>query len=372
MAYGYSCRTSKWSNRSGLVRATLATLFTFALARPTAASVTSQWALQYLHADQIWKTTRGAGVEVAVIDTGVQPNADLSTNLRDGADFSNMGEQSIGDGRTDTDSYGHGTGEASLIAGSGSATQGLAPATAILPVRASDGAGSELTFSTAPAIEYAIAHGASVVNIAFTLSLDSHEIREAVDDALSHNIVVVAAVGNFGTAQQYYPAAWPGVIGVGAIDSSGKVWERSNTGADVALVAPGVHILRDDNRGRVGYSDGTSEATAYVSAAAALVRSAHPGWSASEVVAALEETADKPAAMGGAVRDDRYGAGILDVLAAVRLAEPPVVGGAAGGAVAPMRKAAGGGWGWLFGAGGAAVVGGLIVFRTRRRVRRRA
>ncbi|WP_194926786.1 S8 family serine peptidase, partial [Catenulispora pinisilvae] len=253
------------------------------------------------------------GAEVAVIDTGVRPNSDLTVNLLQGADFSDTTGANIGDGHIDLDNYGHGTGEATLIAGSGIKTLGLAPDSTILPVRASDGTSTGLVFGIIPAIEYAISHRSRVINLALTFSMDDPGIHRAVQDALDHDVVVVAAIGSDGTPQQYYPAAWPGVVGVGAIDSSGNVWSQSDTGADVALVAPGVHILRDDNQGRVGYSDGTSEATAYVSAAAALVRSAHPGWSGPQVVAALEATADKPAAMRGAARDDRYGAGILDV-----------------------------------------------------------
>ncbi|MBW8806194.1 MAG: S8 family serine peptidase [Catenulisporales bacterium] len=232
--------------------------------------------------EKVWQLTRGAGIRVAVVDTGVQPNADLVNSLSAGADFSDTTGENIDNGFIDIDSYGHGTGEASLIAGSGSVsgmgTLGLAPAATIVPLRASDkGTSAKWVFDTAPALEYAITHDCRVINLAFTLDQDNPKIHHAIQDALDRDVVVVAAVGNDGTSQQYYPAAWPGVVGVGAIDSSGNVWERSNTGPDVALVAPGVHILRDDNRGRVGYSDGTSEATAYVSAAAALVRSAHPG-----------------------------------------------------------------------------------------------
>ncbi|WP_344666845.1 S8 family serine peptidase, partial [Catenulispora yoronensis] len=266
------------------------------------------------------------------MDTGVEPIADLSLNLLAGADFSNMSTTaSIGDGRIDVDEYGHGTGEASLIAGVKRSNQngiyGLAPEARILPIKASDGPGAGLVFGITPAINYAITNHATVINLALTSTANDPEIYNAIMRAKSRGIIVVAAVGNDGTSRQYYPAAWPGVVGVGAIDSSGRVWDRSNWGDDVDLVAPGVHILRDDNRGRVGYSDGTSEATAYVSAAAALVRSAHPGWTAGEVVAALEATADKPADMHGAVRDARYGAGILDVLAAVSLERPPGSGG---------------------------------------------
>jgi subtilisin family serine protease len=330
------------------------------------ASIDSQWALRYLQANKVWEVTRGSGIEVAVVDTGVQPSADVSTNLLRGADFSGPSGINIGSGHLDVDSYGHGTGEATIIGGSGAKTLGLAPGSSILPVRATDGSNAGLIFGVTPGIEFAVSHKARVLNLALGYEHDDPDIHRAVQDALDHDVVVVAAVGNDGTSQQYYPAALPGVVGVGAIDSSGAVWSQSNTGADVALVAPGVHILRDDNQGRVGYSDGTSEATAYVSAAAALVRSAHPGWSAVQVVAALESTADKPAAMRGALRDDRYGAGILDVLAAVRLTEPPTVGGPP--AAAPARRD--GGWGWWLVGGGAACVCGLIFFEVWRRLRR--
>lgn len=351
-----------------MVRGLLALLLASAPAPLVGASTATQWALQYLKADAVWRITRGSGETVAVVDTGVQPVADVAANVISGADFSDATGKSVSDGRTDIDTNGHGTGEASLIAGisvSNGGTLGLAPDARILPIRAAEVSGPGLVYGVGPAIEYAISRGSRVVNLALTYDIGNSDTYEAVRDAQEHDVVVVAAVGNDGTSRQYYPAAWPGVVGVGAIDSSGKVWERSNTGADVALVAPGVHILRDDNRGRVGYSDGTSEATAYVSAAAALVRSAHPGWSAAEVVAALEETADKPAEMRGAARDDRYGAGVLDVLAAVSLVRPPVVGGVGGKAGRTHVRGSGvdSAW-WVVGlcvAGAVGVVGTVAV-----------
>ena len=366
MASRYSRSASRRRHLARLALAFMTITFALAFTGLACASAETQWALPYLHADKVWQTTRGSGSEVAVIDTGVQPNADLSADLLPGADFSDTTGSSVGDGHIDSDSYGHGTGEATLIGGSGAGTLGLAPAATILPVRASDGTSARFALGITPAIEYAISRHARVINLALTFDRNDPDIYRAVQDALDHDVVVVAAVGNFGTAQQYYPAAWAGVVGVGAIDSSGAVWSQSDSGADVALVAPGVHILRDDNQGRVGYSDGTSEATAYVSAAAALVRSAHPRWTAVQVVAALESTADKPAAMRGAARDDRYGAGILDVLAAVRLAEPPAVGGPV---AAPVRGA-GGGWAswWVVGGGAAGVC--LIFLGAWRRLRR--
>ncbi|MFL6110969.1 MAG: S8 family serine peptidase [Catenulispora sp.] len=370
MATGHYCRAARWSPHSGLVRAGLAVTFAFASTCASSASTENQWALRFLNAERVWQLTRGTGIRVAVVDTGVQSDTDLANSLTTGADFSAATGQNVGDGLIDTDSYGHGTGEASLIAGSGSAgdigTLGLAPEADIVPVRASEnGMSAKWVFGAAPAVEYATSHGCRVINLAFALGADSEEIHHAIQDAITHDVVVVAAVGNDGTSQQYYPAAWPGVVGVGAIDSSGNVWERSNTGPDVALVAPGVHILRDDNRGRVGYSDGTSEATAYVSAAAALVRSAHPAWSAAEVVAALKATAYKPAAIHGAARDDRYGAGILNVLGAVSLARPPDVGGVG----KPAQRNGTRVWWWVIGGAAAAAGGAVAIGLTMRRRR---
>jgi type VII secretion-associated serine protease mycosin len=294
---------------------------------------TSQWALDFLHAQDVWQLSTGVGVTLAVVDSGVSPSAGLGDRLLIGADFSQGTSVSTGNGRTDTDWDGHGTGMASLIGGSRSTeaaeTVGLAPDCLILPVRASTTNGSGVTFGLAPALRYASTHGAKVINLSVVEPADEQETRNAIRRAIAQDAVVVAGVGNDGNGTQYYPAAYPGVLGVGAIDRYGKVWSQSNTGADVGLVAPGVDIYRDDNQGRQGYSDGTSEATAYVSAAAALVRSAHPTWTAPQVVAALIATADKPAAMHGAVRTDEYGYGILDVLAALRLSEPPPVGGTA-------------------------------------------
>src|ERR1051326_7849235 len=134
-------RTIRWGSHPRLVRSALAATLALAPTGFSSPSTDHQWALQFLSATKIWQLTRGGGVRVAVIDTGVQPGADLSNNLSSGADFSDTTGANIGDGLIDTDSYGHGTGEASLIAGEGSASGvgilGLAPAVTIVPVRAS-------------------------------------------------------------------------------------------------------------------------------------------------------------------------------------------------------------------------------------------
>lgn len=354
------------------------------------ADASHQWALRYLAAQNIWKQTTGSNVTVAIIDSGVTPTENLGSRLLTGADFSTGTGESVGNGQIDDGEDGHGSGMASIVAGSGEKqgeTQGLAPSAKILPLRTFAISPAAIALGLAPAVNYATSHDSRVISVSMVVPADEMNIKHAVADAIAHDTVVVAAVGNGGDSQQYYPAAYSGVLGVGAIDSDGKVWSQSNTGADVGLVAPGVNIYRDDNRGRQGYSDGTSEATAYVSAAAALVRSAHPTWTAPEVVAALIDTADKPAAMHGAVRTDQYGYGILNVLAALKLkAPPPPVGGSgspdpvmASGdfGVAARERTSGGGAGVVFGvaggvlaAAGAGVVA-LVVVRRRGSVGRR-
>lgn len=346
-----------------------------------------QWALQYLKATDAWHLSMGAGITTAVVDSGVAKNPDLENRLLAGADFSNGLDWPTGSEPDDSGLDGHGTGMATLIAGSGRgdhSTTGLAPASYILPIRAFLGSPSGLSYGLAPAISYATAHGAEVINLSVVEPAATASVKESIKAALAHDVVVVAAVGNGGDSRQYYPAAYPGVLGVGAIDRNGNVWSQSNTGADVGLVAPGVDIYRDDNQGRQGYSDGTSEATAYVSAAAALVRSAHPTWTGPQVVAALIATADKPAAMHGAVRTDQYGYGILDVLAALRLSEPPPVGvttspdpvKTAAGSQEAVEGRSGGQSGLVFGVVGGAVavlVAGLgALGLARRRAMRRS
>ena len=314
-----------------MAKSLVATLMTLAALRSEPIS-SDQWALRFLQADTAWQISSGSGVSVAVIDSGVSLDPSLGIRTLPGADFSNGADVSTGDGRVDIQPNGHGTGMATLIAGSNAAcetrcTVGLAPKSKIIPIRAYSTIAASAPRELPRSLDYAVERNAQVINLSLGAPSDDPAIRDAVRRALAKDAVIVAAVGNGGDSRQYYPAAYPGVLGVGAIDRSGQVWSQSNTGADVGLVAPGVDIYRDDNQGRQGYSDGTSEATAYVSAAAALVRSAHPTWTAPQVVAALIATADKPAAMHGAVRTDQYGYGILDVLAALRLSEPPPVGG---------------------------------------------
>ncbi|MFB9237002.1 type VII secretion-associated serine protease mycosin [Plantactinospora siamensis] len=257
----------------------------------------------------------GRGVTVAVIDSGVDgAHPQLAGRVLAGADFLDPG----GDGRRDC--TGHGTAVASIIAArprAGTPLRGLAPDVRILPVRVSelqsvDGRESGRTASPerfAEAIRWSVEHGADVLNMSVVLYTDVPAVRRAVGYAVAHGAVVVAAAGNLHEAgdPRPYPAAYPGVIGVGAIGPDGRRAPYSQVGPYVDLVAPGSEVLAATTRHGTGRHDGTSYATPFVSATAALVRQYRPTLSAALVGERLRAAAD-PAPESGA----GYGGGVLN------------------------------------------------------------
>lgn len=313
---------------------------------PAHASASNQWPLQYFKATQAWNLTKGAGSIVAVLDTGVSPVPDTKPNLLGGANFG-AGTTSSGNGQTDLD--GHGTAMASIVAGTGkSETEGLAPATKILPVIINDTGLGNQPDQMAAAIEYAISQHVTAINLSQSVGQDS-AVATAVQDALKANIVVVAASGDESKPDVDYPAAYPGVVAVGAIDQNGAVWPKSNTGQQVTLAAPGVSVPTEDLSGAAATTDGTSAATAYVSATVALVRAEHPSWTAGQVIRDLIATADPGAGQSAGQHSDQYGYGIVDPLKALQASAPtdtsnPLLSsGASTSASAAASATAGGG-----------------------------
>jgi type VII secretion-associated serine protease mycosin len=290
-------------------------------AGPAQAYSSQQWALDYLKANQDWNVSKGSNVTVAVIDTGIASIPDLNGQVSPGADFSS-GTTSSGNGRTDTDSGGHGTGMASIIVGNGTNVAGLAPAAKVLAVRVMAGSGGFTSQELAAGIQYAVQQHAGVINLSLGNSQSDPTVQQAISQAVMANVVVVASAGNETSTSVDYPAAYPGVIAVGAVDQSGQIWSQSNTGSQVTLAAPGVTIYRDNNFNQQGTESGTSEAAAYVSAAAALVRSAHPDWTAGQVIRDLIGTADPGSGQSAGQHSDQYGYGIVDPLKALQAAAP--------------------------------------------------
>jgi hypothetical protein len=304
----------------------------------------NQWPLTYLKADQVWQRTKGAGVTVGLVDSGVSPLGDTRTNLLPGADFS-LGPDSTGIAHVDTDTDSHGTTMDVLIAGTGAGDglHGLAPEAKILPVRMQREDGSD-PVHIADAVKYAVAQHVKVINMSLGTS-DTPGMAAAVKAAEAADIVVVAAAGNFGTEHVIIPAAYPGVVAAGAIDDTGARWRGSSYGPQISLTAPGVGIPVEDASGLPRTVKGTSEASAYVTASAALVRSLHPDWTAGQTIRALLTTATKAGGSTGLQRNDTYGYGIVNPLAALGVAAPeakddPLVTGSAPLAAAVPATAA--------------------------------
>ncbi|MFJ5220108.1 S8 family serine peptidase [Streptomyces sp. NPDC088354] len=298
--------------------AALASALIFASAPVSAADDIrdKQWPLVAFDAEAIWKVTRGKGVTVALIDSGVNANhVDLKGSVIQGKDFMDGG--STDPGPDDS----HGTEMASVIAGHGhgpgstEGVMGLAPEARILDIR-DDGGRAD---GFASSIRYAVDHGASVINISSEGSSRLDAEAEAVAYALKKNVLVVAGAGNDGS-EMGYPAGYPGVVAVGGVKNDTRIWENSNYGTQLLLTAPATSILAAGSKSDTAYRSGTgtSDSTAFVSAAAALLRAKFPDLTAGQVVNRLTRTAGLPAsAKGIPLPDKRYGYGFIQPLAAL-------------------------------------------------------
>ena len=292
--------------------------------RPAVATVGgtgTPWAQQRYGTANLAGVADGRGITVAVIDSGVDAAyPQLRGRVVAGIDLLDRG-----DGRIDC--VGHGTAVASIIAAAPSPANGfagLAPGATILPVRvtersAADPGSTDRTVGAgdlARAVRGSVDRGASVINLSVVVYEDSPALRAAVAYAERRDAVVVAAVGNQHDRGDPtpYPAAYPGVIAVGAISPSGMRVPTSQVGPYVDLVAPGADVLAAAPPRGYGLYEGTSFAVPFVSATAALLRQYRPDLTAAQVSARLAATAD-PAAGSG--RAEEYGAGELDPYRAV-------------------------------------------------------
>ncbi|WP_225846554.1 type VII secretion-associated serine protease mycosin [Streptomyces sp. HPF1205] len=276
-----------------------------------------QWHIKAMRLDEAWKYSKGQGVTVAVIDSGVDPSAaGLSGKVLPGKNFAQA------KGTAHDPLSPHGTGIASLIAGSDAGPSepvGVAPDARILPLRTDPilqtNLGQEesaIRAQMARALRYAADSPAKVVNISMGVSESGKDLSDAVAYAESKGKLIIAAVGNNGdsTNEAQYPAALPGVVGVAAFDRNGSSAKFSERGPQVALAAAGVDMYHACSGG-TGFckSQGTSDSTALVSGSAALVWAKHPSWTANQVLRVLIDTAAHP--VSGAKRDNVLGYGAV-------------------------------------------------------------
>ncbi|MFJ8538568.1 type VII secretion-associated serine protease mycosin [Streptomyces sp. NPDC093591] len=276
-----------------------------------------QWVLDVFAMQDTWAETQGEGVTVAVVDSGVDAShPDLTGQVLKGKDFT-------GGGNAQEDVLGHGTAMASVIAGHGhgagnsSGVMGIAPKAKILPLRTlRTNSDRNLDETWGAAVRYAVDHGAKVINLSFASDGGSKTLsagREAIAYAQAHDVVVVAGSGNDGISAVSEPAALPGVVSVGAVDKDANVWEKSNTGKGLTLTAPGVDIVNANPTTSSGYGEasGTSDATAFVSGTAALVRAKYPDLTAGQVINRLIKSASFLGHKGLKAPDEDYGYGII-------------------------------------------------------------
>ncbi|MEV4444221.1 type VII secretion-associated serine protease mycosin [Streptomyces mirabilis] len=280
-----------------------------------------EWHLTAMKAEQMWQTSTGKGITVAVIDSGV--NADLP-DLK-GQILPGMDEAPDSPGDEHTDYEGHGTGMALLIAGTGKAnggagTFGLAPGAKILPVRTPDRGldgvryTKEFSETVSRGIRYAVDSGAQVINISMAVPEGSEQLTAAVKYALDKGSLIFAGVGNSGSEDKgnpvEYPAATPGVVGVGAVGKDLRKTTESEYGPQVDIAAPGEEMYSGCPNGTgLCRSHGTSDATALASASAALIWSKHPTWTNNQVLRVMLNTIGGPT--DGAKRNDSIGYGIV-------------------------------------------------------------
>jgi len=273
------------------------------------------WALQRVMLDELWTQSKGKGVKVAVIDTGV----DVKNPQLTGAVDAKAGKTFKPDAKGDdgkpldwgnatgtTDTVGHGTKVAGIIAArpaEGTGFVGLAPEATIIPLKQNDAEGHGTPDTLADAIVYAVRQGAGVINISQDTTgarKPSDRLEQAVDNALAKGTVIVASAGNDGTGgnvKKTYPASYDGVLAVAASDRNNERAAFSQSGDFVGVAAPGVDMISTVPGGGHCSDNGTSFSAPYVAGVAALIKAKHPQWTAREVVAQIEALGRKAVAL---------------------------------------------------------------------------
>ncbi|MEU0051986.1 type VII secretion-associated serine protease mycosin [Streptomyces sp. NPDC006309] len=295
------------------------------------------WALQRVNLDELWSRSKGSNTRVAVIDTGVDTANPQLTHAVDaslGANFLPPKDKKgqpldRGNAKGTTDTVGHGTRVAGIIAArpmKGTGFVGLAPEATIIPIKQNDAEGHGTAATLATAIRHAIKEKADVINISqdtADAAVPDEDLHRAVNEALAARIVVVASAGNGGlggNSKKTYPASYDGVLAVAASDRNNERAAFSQSGDFVGVAAPGVDMISTVPKGGHCTDNGTSFSAPYVAGVAALIKAKHRTWTAREVVAQIEQTAER--SITG--HDRLVGWGVVDPVRALTEDDHPI------------------------------------------------
>ena len=245
-------------------------------------STKAAYGVEMIKAKSIWpEAKKGAGVRIAVIDSGCDINHEsLKNNI---AGVRNFTDEDKKNPNIVVDRVGHGTHVIGTICANGSNVTGVAPDAQIYVLKAINRTGTGKLSWVVNAIKYAIELKVDIISMSLGISENSAKLEKAIKDAVNNNIAVVCAAGNEGDGnsdsfEYSYPAAYIDVISVGAVDKKGVPARFTNSNTTIDLVAPGVDILSTYPNNKFAVLSGTSMATPHVTGSLALLKN----WSRNE------------------------------------------------------------------------------------------
>ncbi len=267
----------------------------------------AQWNLDMVGAEGTFRRDwLGQGIRVGVLDSGINPHPDFGDRLLPGHNFI-----PDGDPEDTSDTFGHGTRIAGLIAGAGEdGYLGTAPEALLVPLKVTDGKSVKVSVLCTAIYSAIDDYGCRVLNLSMGVQTEYAALREAVAYAEEKGVIIVSAVGNNGSGTLYYPAGYDTVIGVGAVDENGALYRYSNHNAGVFLTAPGVDVRSTAREGGYILSTGTSFAVPQAAGAAAVLLGMDADLAPGRLRGILAAAASD---CGEAGYDEYYGYGILNL-----------------------------------------------------------
>jgi thermitase len=277
-----------------------------------------QWNFPVIRTEGGWNITKGMeDTVIAVVDTGVDlDHPDLRKRLTNGYNV-------IEDNDFPDDDNGHGTHVSGIIASETNNREGVAGITwynKIMPIKAVGVEGYGTSFDIAKGIIWAVDHGADVINMSLGNYQTSSLLEEAIHYAYNQNVVLIAAAGNENTSRPSFPASYPQVLSVAAIDYTGGRASFSNYGDYIDVTAPGYQIASTYFNQQYASLSGTSMASPHVAGLAGLILSVNPNLKNREVMDIIENTTYD---LGVPGKDIDFGNGLIDVQRALERAQNP-------------------------------------------------